>query len=79
MAALHKGDRAVTEGLHTREFRRARVSLSMIVRSADAAVRKVAIMSGEKDLLVVVGLQQGGVVGAAQYLHGSGGTWVLHG
>lgn len=30
-------------------------------------------------LVVVLGVQQGGVAGAAQYLHGSGGTRVLHG
>jgi hypothetical protein len=30
-------------------------------------------------LVVVVGLQQCGVVGAAQHLHGPGGTRVLHG
>ncbi|MFD9607401.1 hypothetical protein ACFVRD_49220 [Streptomyces sp. NPDC057908] len=30
-------------------------------------------------LVVIVGWQQGGVVSAAQHLHGSGSTRVLHG
>ncbi|WP_413804291.1 hypothetical protein [Streptomyces sp. OE57] len=39
----------------------------------------VADVVGGVLLVVLVGLQQGGVVGAAQHLHGPGGTRVLHG